>query len=94
MEVSDKEFRIFKGLQKPLEFMGLQGRYIVWAAVGMMGNFLLFVIIFSIFSSTLAIILLLVSVLSTVAIISYNQKRGLYSKKRDKGIYIVNKIFH
>ena len=27
-----QEFPIFKGLQKPLEFMGMQGRYIYWAA--------------------------------------------------------------
>jgi hypothetical protein len=27
-----QEFPIFKGLQKPLEFMGVQGRYIYWAA--------------------------------------------------------------
>ena len=26
------DYPIFKGLQKPLEFMGLQGRYIYWAA--------------------------------------------------------------
>ena len=25
-------YPIFKGLQKPLEFMGIQGRYIYWAA--------------------------------------------------------------
>lgn len=24
---------MFKGLQRPLEFLGLQGRYIVWAAI-------------------------------------------------------------
>lgn len=26
------DFPVFKGLQKPLEFMGFQGRYIYWAA--------------------------------------------------------------
>ncbi len=40
--MTDKEERrqdylMFKGLQKPLEFFGLQGRYIYWAA-GMVGE--------------------------------------------------------
>ena len=26
------DFPVFKGLQKPLDFMGFQGRYICWAA--------------------------------------------------------------
>jgi len=26
------DYPIFKGLQRPLEFMGIQGRYIYWAA--------------------------------------------------------------
>lgn len=25
-------YPVFKGLQKPLEFLGIQGRYIYWAA--------------------------------------------------------------
>jgi len=27
-----QDYPVFKGLQKPLEFMGLKGRYIYWAA--------------------------------------------------------------
>ena len=26
------DYPIFKGLQRPLEFFGLQGRYVYWAA--------------------------------------------------------------
>jgi hypothetical protein len=32
IEDSLPDFPVFKGLQRPLEFMGLQGRYIFWAA--------------------------------------------------------------
>ena len=34
-------YPMFKGLQKPLEFMGFQGRYITWAAatVGIKSRF-------------------------------------------------------
>ena len=26
------DYQVFKGLQRPLEFLGFQGRYIYWAA--------------------------------------------------------------
>ena len=39
-------YPMFKGLQRPLEFMGLQGRYITWAAitaaVGILGFMLVY----------------------------------------------------
>ena len=31
-EIRYPDYPPFKGLQKPLEFMGIQGRYIYWAA--------------------------------------------------------------
>ena len=31
-------YPMFKGLQKPLEFMGFQGRYITWAATTVGGG--------------------------------------------------------
>ena len=33
MTETNMEYQMFKGLQRPLEFMGLQGRYITWAAI-------------------------------------------------------------
>ncbi|MDY4805339.1 MAG: DUF4133 domain-containing protein, partial [Prevotella sp.] len=33
-------YPMFKGLQKPLEFMGFQGRYITWAACAVGGAIL------------------------------------------------------
>ena len=49
--VVDKEkyyadFPVFKGLQKPLDFMGFQGRYICWAAGTAGGTTLGFIIVF------------------------------------------------
>ena len=40
---------MFKGLQKPLEFMGIQGRYITWAACAVGGAILGFIIAYCIF---------------------------------------------
>jgi len=39
-----KDYPVFKGLQKPLEFLGLKGRYIFWAAGAVGGGLLGFLI--------------------------------------------------
>ncbi len=38
------DYPLFRGLQRPLEFMGLQGRYIYWAAGAVGGAILGFII--------------------------------------------------
>ena len=38
------DYPLLKGLQKPLEFMGLQGRYIYWAAATIVGTIVSFII--------------------------------------------------
>ena len=37
------DYPLFKGLQRPLEFLGIQGRYIYWAAVTTCGAIIGFV---------------------------------------------------
>ena len=37
-------YPMFKGLQKPLEFMGIQGRYITWAACAVGGAIVAFIV--------------------------------------------------
>ena len=39
-------YPMFKGLQKPLEFMGIQGRYITWAAIAVGGAILGFIVVY------------------------------------------------
>lgn len=49
MTEANMEYQMFKGLQRPLEFMGLQGRYITWAAitagVGILGFMLVYALV-------------------------------------------------
>ena len=59
---------MFKGLQKPLEFMGIQGRYITWAACAVGGAILGFIIVYCIIGFVAALVVLAVS-LSTGAIL-------------------------
>ena len=45
---TETEYPMFKGLQRPLEFMGLQGRYITWAAITAAVGILGFMIVYAI----------------------------------------------
>lgn len=72
-------YPMFKGLQKPLEFMGFQGRYITWAACAVGGAILGFVV---------GLVVLAVSLCSGAALIFFKQKKGLHTKKEEHGVFI------
>ena len=81
-------YPMFKGLQRPLEFMGVQGRYITWAAVTAGGGVIGFILCYC-FLGLLAGLAVLATVLAVgAALIFVKQRQGLHSKKRDKGIFI------
>ena len=81
-------YPIFKGLQKPLEFMGIQGRYITWAAIAVGGAILGFIIAYCIFGFVVGLIVLAVSLLAGAALIFFKQKKGLHTKKEDRGVFV------
>ena len=77
-EVNENQYvsyPMFKGLQKPLEFMGFQGRYITWAA-------------YCIFGFVVGLVVLAVSLCSGAALIFFKQKKGLHTKKEEHGVFI------
>ena len=74
-------YPMFKGLQKPLEFMGIQGRYITWAAIAVGGAILGFIIVYCIFGFLAGLIVLAVSLLAGAALIFFKQKKGLHKIK-------------
>ena len=81
-------YPMFRGLQKPLEFMGIQGRYITWAAIAVGGAILGFIIAYCIFGFVVGLIVLAVSLLAGAALIFFKQKKGLHTKKEDRGVFI------
>ena len=81
-------YPMFKGLQKPLEFMGIQGRYITWAAIAVGGAILGFIIAYCIFGLVVGLIVLAASLLAGAALIFFKQKKGLHTKKEDHGVFI------
>lgn len=53
---------MFKGLQRPLELMGLQGRYIYWAAGAAGGAIVGFIVMYIILGFVAGLVTLVVAV--------------------------------
>ena len=82
------DYPLFKGLQRPLELMGLQGRYIYWAAGTAGGAIVGFIIVYCL-AGFVAGLVVLVAVLSTgIALIMLKQRKGLHTKKELRGVYV------
>ena len=89
----DKEgYPVFKGLQKPLEFMGIRGRFLTMAAAAIGVSFVGF-IVFSIALGKIAgFIAMLVMAVAGLVVIYVKQRGGLHNKRRAKGIYVYKKL--
>ncbi|HRM88658.1 MAG TPA: DUF4133 domain-containing protein [Prevotella sp.] len=81
-------YPMFKGLQKPLEFMGFQGRYITWAAATVGGGILSFIIVYCILGFVAGLIILAVTLCTGAALIFFKQRKGLHTKKEEHGVFI------
>ncbi len=86
-------YPVFKGLQKPLEFMGIRGRFLTLAAAAIGVSFVGF-IVFSIALGKLAgFVAMLVMAAAGLMTIYVKQRGGLHNKKRDRGIFIYHNLF-
>ncbi len=81
-------YPVFKGLQKPLEFLGIQGRYIYWAAGAAGGAIVGFIIGYCVLGFLAGLIVLVVAIGTGAGLIMVKQRKGLHSKKTDKGIFV------
>lgn len=92
MSMNPEGYPVFKGLQKPLEFMGIRGRFLTLAAAAIGISFVGF-IVFSIALGKLAgFIAMLVMAIAGFITIYVKQRGGLHNKKRVKGICIYRSI--
>jgi hypothetical protein len=82
------DYPLFRGLQRPLEFMGLQGRYIYWAAGAVGGAILGFIIAYCIAGFVAGLITLVAFVVTGAALVMFKQRRGLHSKKVSRGVFV------
>ena len=81
-------YPMFKGLQRPLEFMGIQGRYIYWAAGTAGGGILGFILGYCLFGFLVGLGILVAALAVGASLIFVKQRQGLHTKKTDKGIFI------
>ena len=82
------DYPLFRGLQRPLEFMGLQGRYIYWAAGAVGGAILGFIIAYIIAGFVVGLVVLVIAVCVGAGMIPFKQRRGLHSKKTEHGVFV------
>ena len=82
------DYALFRGLQRPLEFMGLPGRYIYWAAGAVGGAILGFIIAYCIAGFVAGLVVLVAFVVTGAALVMFKQRRGLHSKKVDRGVFV------
>lgn len=82
------DYPLFKGLQRPLEFMGIQGRYIYWAAATTVIAIAGFIISYCVAGFVTALAVLSVIVTTGVGLILFKQRKGLHSKRQEKGVFI------
>lgn len=86
-------YPVFKGLQKPLEFMGLRGRALPLAASTFGAAFLLFVVVNFLAGMWIALGAALIAAGIGLAVLYVKQRRGLHTKKRYRGLYIYHQLF-
>ena len=75
------DYPLFKGLQRPLEFLGIQGRYIYWAAVTTCGAIVGFVAAYCLLGFIAGLVVLAAVVSAGIVLILLKQRKGLHSKK-------------
>lgn len=93
MEINYNGYPIFKGLQKPLEFMGIRGRFLTLAAIVIGVSFLSFLLFSIIFGKLAGFIVMLATIAIGLVTIYVKQRNGLHNKKRHKGIYFFTRMY-
>ena len=75
------DYPLFKGLQRPLEFMGIQGRYIYWAAGVAGGAIVGFIIAYCLVGFVAGLVVLVAVVSTGIALIMLKQRKGCIPRK-------------
>lgn len=89
---SENGYPVFKGLQKPLELMGIRGRFLMMAGVLAGGAFLALIILNICVSQVVGIIGGAVTLLAGYLVLKLKQKQGLHDKKRYNGVLVYHRL--
>lgn len=82
-------FEVYRGLQKPLVFKSLKGRYIYWGLACVVSGFLLAVILSVAINFLSGLLALVVITFGGLGCTAWQQRKGLHHKTRAKGAYLV-----
>ena len=74
-----QDYPVFKGLQRPLEFLGFQGRYIVGFIIGYVAI------------GFIAALVLCTLILAFGGVMTFlKQRKGLHSKNEENGVFVIS----
>lgn len=82
------DFPVFKGLQKPLEFMGFQGRYIYWAAGTASGAIVGFIIAYCLLGFVVGFVVLVFAIHRYCPHFPQTAEGTAYQKERPRSVYL------
>lgn len=89
MSASEPVYNAYKGLQKPLVFKAFKGKYIYWGIGILVGSLVLGIIVVVAVSMLVGAIVFIGGMVVGLLYIATKQKKGLHSKDKSKGIFII-----
>lgn len=87
--VSQPNYNVYKGLQKPLIFKAFKGKYIYWGIGILVGSLVVGIIVIVAISMLVGALVFVGGMVGGLLYIASKQKKGLHDKDKSKGIFIV-----
>ncbi len=94
MQINYNGYPVFKGLQRPLEFMGIRGRFLSYAAGAIGASFIGFVVFSIIIGKLAGFIAMLVIAVVGIITIYVKQRSGLHAKRHDQGVFVYHGLYN
>lgn len=89
----EEKHRLYKGLQRPLIFKTFKGKFIYWAAGSLAGAIFGAGLVSTLVNSFAGIVTLILIAVPSLLYTVAEQKKGLYRKKKDETIFIIQQKF-
>jgi hypothetical protein len=93
MIMQTEEFAIYKGLQRPLVFKFLKGKFIYYGAAVVVAGIIIAGLVTAIISSIVGLVVLFGTTVPGLLYVINKQKEGLHNKKRERTIFIHKPVF-
>lgn len=86
------EYKTSRGMQLPLEFFGFRGRYIIWGIIVIALTVVAFFAVSVLIGALIALGVAVVFLAAGMGYTLYRQKKGQYSKKEEKGVFVYYRL--